>query len=301
MLNKDKNSRKKRSTRQEEIVKRTKKSSNAKSSVVSNNKATRTKERDKSLDKKNTKNTPKKTVKEAPKKKKVKKPKKELTPKQIKARNVLIGILTIIIIGGLCALAVIEFNKQGVTKNNNTQQHKQTLDGLTDEQLITAANAYMGNTNYNFKSVLSKTKESNGDLVATLMATQENNGTYNTKQVNVTYELAGGEPLAINEQEIGKETRTKSAIENSTQVQSKLDVTYKVLDYLEGTGMQINDTNWAMDIYENRTVDGQTGYLIDVYKVQGSVSNSVEWIFVNNSGQMYSIGPNGTGQLQPLQ
>ncbi|WP_055070125.1 hypothetical protein [Clostridium massiliamazoniense] len=300
MLNKDKNSRKKKSTRQEEIVKRTKKSSNTKSSVVSSNKATKTRERDKGLDKKNTKNVSKKAVKEVPKKKKVKKTKKELSPRQIKVRNILIGILTIIIIGGLCTLAVIESKKQEVTKNN-VQQNKQTLDGLTDEQLITAANAYMGNTSYNFKSVLSKTKQSNGDLVATLMATNENNGTYNTTKVNVTYEIASGEPLAINEQEVGKETQTKSAIENSTQVQNKLDVTYKVLDYLEGTGMQINDTNWAMDIYENRTVDGQTGYLIDVYKIQGSVSNSIKWIFVTNSGQMYNAGQNGKGPLQPLQ
>lgn len=296
MLNKDKNSRKKKSLKQEEIVKRTKKGVNPRNShsPSSSNKPNGSESK-----------VVKRKVKEAPQRKKAskkpKKPKKQLTAKQIRGRNIIIGILTIIIIGGLCALAVIEFKKQDAAKSNIVKQQQQTIDGFTDEQLITAANAYIGNVEYNFKSVYSKSKASNGDLVATLIAMKQVNGKYNTTKVNVTYEVANGAPLVINEKSTGQtESNTSSAIEGAGQVQNKLDVTYKVVDYLEGTGMSVNDTNWAMDIFENRTVDGQTGYLIDVYKIQGSVSNSIEWIFVTNNGQMYNAGQTGAGPLSPL-
>lgn len=297
MLGKD-NKPKRKSSNKDEITKRTKKSSIRKTSV----KKTNTEAKGNGIKKSTTPNVAPKKEKEQPKKqvKKVKKVKKPLTEKQVRVRNILIAALTIFIIGGLCIFAIVQFKKhENVQKQS--QQQVQNVDGFTDQQLITAANAYQGNVQYDFKSVINKSKNSSGDLVATLMATEENNGVYNTTKVNVTYEVANNQPLVINMSAIGTETRNVGASENSAVVQSKENVTYEVLDYLKSTGMNVNDTNWAMDIEANKTVDGQEGYLVNVYKLENGQTNSVDWIFVSNNGEMYSVGPNGTGSLTPIQ
>lgn len=295
MLGKDKNSPKRKAARQEKIVKRTKKSSNTRSAIVDKSKSTASSGNKKALNK-NAKEASEKTTKKQVKKKKVKKP---LSAKQIKVRNIFIAFLTVVIIGGLCGFVVYEYSNQQKAQKQQ-QQQQQNVDGITDQQMITAANAYLGNEQYNFKSVIKRTVNSNGNLVATLLAAEENKGTYQMTQVSVMYNVSNNTVTAISMQAVNQQTTTSSTIENSTEVQNKLDVTYKVLDYLKGTGMNINDTSWAMDITADQTIGNQTGYLVDVYKVQGNLENPIEWIFVSNSGQMYNAGTNGQGPLSPI-